>query len=157
MLTKLKTSGASGSSKSSILKVENRVDQRLLNNLQQLGDVLVSSAYGLNPEVAHSLIGKYIYIRYLKDRKILSAEWLEHRGISLEDVLGRNATLNGLSKLVEALEDRFNGKVFPLPFVGPQAPRTMTLSSMWLTSLLATNPMGNWPSTSRSMTFRSFP
>ena len=104
------------------LKAANRIDQRLLRSLQQLGDRLVSSEFGLSKEIAHNLIGKYIYIRYLKDRNILSTEWLEQQNISLDAVLGREATVNGLRQLVTALEDRFNGGVFPLLFKGSQAP-----------------------------------
>lgn len=90
-----------------------RVDYRLLKNLFDLGKALES--YGqLPPTVAHSLIGKYVYIRYLWDRGILTEEWLLQNGISKQEVLGRNANKQGLFHLIEALEDRFNGHVFPL-------------------------------------------
>lgn len=65
--------------------------------------------------IIHALIGKYVYIRYLYDRKILSAEWLAENNLNLDSVLSRNATLAGLLHLTEVLEDRFNGAIFPLP------------------------------------------
>lgn len=101
--------------------VQNRqVDTRLLANLGTLRDVLdkVLSKTINNPNqrlgVAHSLIGKFIYIRYLHDRKILSQKWLEQNNIDLDLVLGRNATVTELQKLITTLEDRFNGFIFPL-------------------------------------------
>lgn len=90
-----------------------RVDKRLLRNLQQLGEALKGIGR-LEPEIAHALIGKYVYIKYLWDRGILTQQWLEQRHVSSESVLGREATVAGFASLVEALENRFNGKVFPL-------------------------------------------
>ncbi|MCP4371272.1 MAG: N-6 DNA methylase [Deltaproteobacteria bacterium] len=97
-----------------------RVDTRLLANLSELskaldkalGQTIKDSHQRL--EVAHALIGKYIYIRYLQDRNILSEEWLTQNRINLGRVLGRDATVAELQKLVETLEDRFNGYIFPL-------------------------------------------
>lgn len=90
-----------------------RVDKRLLRNLQQLGEALKGIGQ-LSPEVAHALIGKYVYIKYLWDRGILTHQWLEQRHVSGESVLGRDATVVGFANLVEELDNRFNGKVFPL-------------------------------------------
>lgn len=108
------------------LRAVNRVDSRLLKNLEQLGNDLVDEErFGnnkLSTQVAHNLIGKYLYIHYLKDRDILSSEWMKQRTISEIDVYGRNATTNGLLRLTEALEIRFNGGVFPLALSGPNAP-----------------------------------
>jgi hypothetical protein len=97
------------------LSFERRVDQCLLRNLKQLGDHLVDTE-GLDTSVAHALIGKYIYIKYLVDRGILSRRWLRDHRISLDEVLGRDASLKGLRLLIEALEHRFNGRIFPLDF-----------------------------------------
>ncbi|TYQ25789.1 class I SAM-dependent DNA methyltransferase [Pseudanabaena sp. UWO310] len=92
---------------------ENRVDIHLLNNLEKLEEHLESR--GVDLSIIHALIGKYVYIRYLYDRKILSREWLAENNINLDTILGRNATLEGLLKLTELLENRFNGAIFPLP------------------------------------------
>lgn len=105
--------------------LENRVDRRLLNNLTKLEEELVNNELRLPRDkalpVAHSLIGKYVYIRYLRDRGILSDEWLAENDIDLDLVLSRNATLTGLCKLTDALEKRFNGAVFPFPAQGLSA------------------------------------
>jgi hypothetical protein len=92
---------------------EKRVDSHLLNNLRKLEAYLKDRELGL--KTIHALIGKYIYIRYLYDRAIISPEWLAENNINLDAVLGRNATLAGLLHLNEVLENRFNGAIFPLP------------------------------------------
>jgi len=103
------------------LKPDKRVDQRLLKNLSQLGKFL-RERMGLSPRVAHALIGKYVYIRYLRDRNILSDQWLEQHTIDIDSILGRNATVNGLRRLCTILDVRFNGSIFPLDFDSDQAP-----------------------------------
>lgn len=105
-------------SKAQELKTERRVDVRLLRNLTALEKRLVEESDSPPAEIlpiAHALIGKYVYIRYLRDRGILSEQWLAGEGIRLDIVLGRDATLTELKKLIEALERRFNGAVFPFP------------------------------------------
>jgi len=92
---------------------EKRVDTHLLNNLNKLEEYLKGRVLDL--PIIHALIGKYVYIRYLYDRKILSEEWLTENNINLDFVLSRNATLAGLLHLTEVLESRFNGAIFPLP------------------------------------------
>src|SRR6266849_5086021 len=107
------------------LNLENRVDKRLLDNLTKLEDELVDNQLQLPRAkalpVAHALIGKYVYVRYLRDRGILSDTWLAENQIDLDLVLGRHATLAGLQKLTTALENRFNGDIFPFPDDGIEA------------------------------------
>ena len=93
---------------------DTRVDHRLLTNLKKLSSLL-QDKYGLAREVAHALIGKYIYFRYLRDRNILDDIWLDGHGIHPEDVFGREATAQGFESLAEELQTRFNGDIFPLP------------------------------------------
>lgn len=93
---------------------DTRVDNRLLANLKKLSGLL-QDRYGLVREVAHALIGKYIYFRYLRDRDILDDMWLDGHEIRPEDVFGREATAQGFEALAEALQTRFNGDIFPLP------------------------------------------
>ena len=92
---------------------ERRVDMHLLNNLRKLEEYL--EGLGLDIPIIHALIGKYVYIRYLYDRGILSKEWLAENTINLDSVISRRATLAGLLHLTEVLEERFNGAIFPLP------------------------------------------
>lgn len=96
------------------LGAETRVDHHLLTNLKKLNDLL-QDQYGLAREIAHALIGKYIYFRYLRDRNILDDIWLAGHKLRPEDVFGRNATAQGFEALAEALQKQFNGDIFPLP------------------------------------------
>jgi len=107
--------------RSKYLEPDKRVDKRLLKNLSELGKFL-RERMELPLEIAHALIGKYIYIRYLRDRNILSDQWFKQHNIDIDTVLGRNATVNGLRHLCTVLDDRFNGSIFPLNFEGDHAP-----------------------------------
>lgn len=99
---------------------ENRVDKRLLKNLEELEQELLEKVQDLiNEEEAlkhiHSIIGKFVYFRYLKDREILTNDWAKSENINLEDVFQRGATLAELRRLSDAIENRFEGKIFPFP------------------------------------------
>ena len=102
------------------IDAQERVDKRLLMDLRQLGKELKNQ--GLDASVAHALIGKYVYIRYLWDREILTEAWLQEQQIEKASVFSRAATVNGLSRLITALEERFNGKIFPIDFTQTDAP-----------------------------------
>src|SRR5712692_4267038 len=101
------------------LDEQERVDKRLLKNLRQLGKELKNQ--GLDASVAHALIGKYVYIRYLWDREILTEAWLQEQQIKKASVFSQAATADGLSRLIAALEGRFNGKIFPIDFTQTDA------------------------------------
>ncbi|PKN66302.1 MAG: hypothetical protein CVU57_06425 [Deltaproteobacteria bacterium HGW-Deltaproteobacteria-15] len=106
--------------KAEYLLPERRVDAQLLKSLKKLEEELIKD--NLEMETAHALIGKYVYIRYLYDRKILSPRWLDENYIDIDLVFGRSAKLFGLRRLVEALDERFNGHIFPFPLSGKHAP-----------------------------------
>lgn len=108
--------------RSEYLKPYERVDRRLLKNLNNLGNFL-REQLKLPSKVAHALIGKYVYIRYLRDREILSDQWFKQHNIELKTVLGREATVNGLRLLCTLLDNRFNGSIFPLDFESDDAPK----------------------------------
>jgi type I restriction-modification system DNA methylase subunit len=116
---------------------EKRVDIHLLNNLNKLEKYLESKCLDLS--IIHALIGKYVYIRYLYDREILSPEWLAENNINLDTVLGRDATLAGLIHLTATLECCFNGAIFPLP------PNVETKLNDELVSLVAATFKGDDP------------
>lgn len=101
---------------------ETRVDWRLLDNLEKLGNWLHKHE-NLEKEVANSLIGKFVYLRYLRDREILSDRKLSEWGIDLKAVFGRAATMDAIRTLIERVDDWLNGAIFPFPFSGRQAPR----------------------------------
>jgi len=100
---------------------QNRVDWKLLDNLRTLDGILRDD--GLSREVSHALIGKYVYLHYLRDRSILSQKKLDRWRIKKESVFGRNATVGGLKNVVHRLDDWLNGGVFPLKFGGKNAPK----------------------------------
>jgi hypothetical protein len=100
-----------------------RVDWRLLDNLKELGKWLRSDT-SLKPAVAHALIGKFVYLRYLRDRDILSDRKFVKLGVDPEAAFGRNATIQGVQTLVESVDAWLNGSVFTFPFSGTDAPKT---------------------------------
>jgi len=104
------------------LDLSQRVDSRLLKNIDQLGEALTREG-GLKDELANTLIGKYIYLRYLQDRGILTNEWMRENHIRPEGVFSLNASVKELEKLIDVLEKRFNGKIFPINF---KAEETLT-------------------------------
>lgn len=99
-----------------------RVDWRLLDALEKLGEWL-HKGQRLEKEVANALIGKFVYLRYLRDRNILSDRKLQEWGIDLRKVFGRNATIEATRELVERVDEWLNGAIFPFPFSGKRAPR----------------------------------
>jgi len=106
------------------LETKHRVDSTLLENLGQLAQALSKHCTPvLELPLAHALIGKFVYLRYLRDRNILDDNWLEKRRINPAQVFGMAARVSELARLVEALETRFNGDVFHIDF-GRQCPLT---------------------------------
>lgn len=91
---------------------ETRVDWRLLDQLSLLDQWLRQQ--GLDRAISHALIGKFVYLRYLRDREILSDRKLERWNISPQNVFSRNATLKDSWSLIDDLDEWLNGSVFPL-------------------------------------------
>jgi len=100
---------------------DTRVDQNLLKNLEKLGSWLRDN--DLHEQTAHALIGKYVYLRYLRDRDILSDRKLKQWNIDLNLVFGRNATISGFQLLVKKIDQWLNGSIFPVPTKGDLSPR----------------------------------
>jgi hypothetical protein len=92
---------------------QDRVDWNLLDNLHKLDRWLQTTA-GLRSDHSHGLIGKYVYLHYLKDRDILSKRKLDKWGISPEAIFGRHATVEGVEAVVARLEEWLNGGIFPI-------------------------------------------
>jgi len=63
----------------------------------------------LPAQAAHALIGKYVYLRYLRDRDILSETRLTEFQIDAQAVFSRKAQLSALRSLVDQLDDWLNG------------------------------------------------
>lgn len=89
-----------------------RADESLLRDLMALDGRLQEE--GLDRVASHGLIGKFVYLRYLRDRDILSDRKLVKWEIAPDDVFSRNATLKGFRALNTQLQDWLNGSVFRL-------------------------------------------
>ncbi|MGD9159155.1 MAG: N-6 DNA methylase [Desulfobacteraceae bacterium] len=94
---------------------DKRVNKHLLKNLKKLGQVIRDKT-ALSNEVINALIGKFVYFSYLRDRNILTNEWMNKNNIDPQSVFSQHATVSGLKNLVAALDERFNGKIFPIEF-----------------------------------------
>lgn len=90
-----------------------RVDWSLLAELEKLEAALRER--GLEREPAHALIGKFVYLKYLRDRGILSDRKLAKWQQEAKDVFSHNATLTAFREVNARLDDWLNGSVFPLP------------------------------------------
>ena len=101
-----------------------RVYHRLLASLKELDKALRDGSEGLSKEVSHALVGKYVYLRYLRDRGILSDERLAKWGLTSDEIFGTKVKKTSLSKLSSELDDWLNGEIFPLPWSGNGAPST---------------------------------
>ncbi len=95
--------------------------KKLLDNLLKL-DRWLQDSDGLKKEVSHALIGKYVYLHYLRDREILSNARLAEWKLDKSTIFGRGATRAGLEAAVERLDGMLNGTVFPLRLRGRGAP-----------------------------------
>lgn len=92
---------------------EKRVDLQLLANLRDLDSWLRHDGV-TDRRLAHGMIGKFVYIHYLRQRKILSDNRLEEWGIDPGCIFGHSARLNSFLDLVQHVDDWLNGSVFPL-------------------------------------------
>ncbi len=93
---------------------EKRVDWQLLENLRALDRWLQQDGVK-DPRLSHAMIGKFVYLRYLRQRDILSDKRLsEEWQIDPASVFGQNATLTSFIKLVDHVDIWLNGSVFPL-------------------------------------------
>ena len=100
---------------------EYRLNWKLLTNLRSVDRVLRKR--GLQSGMSYALIGKYVYLHYLRDRGILSTRKLQRWGIDESAVFGRNASVEGLVAVVAKLDAWLNGNVFPLDFGTRGAPK----------------------------------
>jgi len=110
------------------LRRENRVDKALLRALVELSDALVKN-HGLALEVAHALVGRFVYLYYLHDRGVLSGQWLESIDIVPEDVFSAHVTRDAFRRLTNAVDERFNGHIFPIDWKAPGAPSAAAISA----------------------------
>jgi hypothetical protein len=93
---------------------ETRVDWRLLSSLDCLDKRLLAQGIA-NRSLSHALIGKFVYLHYLRSRDILSDRKLAEWSVRAEDVLSGAARLQAFRALLQHLDKWLNGSVFPLP------------------------------------------
>lgn len=92
---------------------EKRVDFQLLANLRELDAWLRQEGIS-DRTLAHGMIGKFVYIHYLRQRNILSDQRLEQWSIDPQHIFGHSVRLGSFLDLVQRIDDWLNGSVFPL-------------------------------------------
>lgn len=105
------------------LRPERRVNRKLLGNLKSLDNYLQNDR-DLSRRASHALIGKYVYLHYLRDRDILSDRKLDSWGATESQIFGSNASITKLKTVVRNLEEWLNGNIFPIAFAGKDAPKS---------------------------------
>ena len=100
---------------------QERVDWTLLGHLEQLDDYLIDS--DLDWRASHALIGKYVYLWYLRQRNIVSDARLDEWGINKDHLFSGDATLTAFKKTFDKLDDWLNGSIFPLDWTRSNAPK----------------------------------
>lgn len=106
---------------SSKVKPECRVNWKLLGNLRNL-DRYLQSTCSVSRQTSHALIGKYVYLHYLRDRGILSERKLESWDVNGSQIFGSAASTSKFKQVVKNLEEWLNGNIFPIP-KGSHAPK----------------------------------
>jgi hypothetical protein len=118
------------------LGVDRRVDTTLLASLKALSGVLQGKEHEVADTASHALIGKFVYLSYLRARGILSDEWLQaEAGLAPQAVFSGETfsaglTLQDFRKLAKTVENRFNGHLFPIPWGSRRAPRTEAIRTV---------------------------
>ena len=118
---------------------ETRLNVRLLGNLEKL-DRQLQDKHDLPRATSHALIGKFVYLHYLRDRGILSPKKLERWGIHPNDIFGPKATLDGLQQVSTKLDDWLNGGVFPIDFSRKSGLRSQHVR--WVSGIFAGADVG---------------
>lgn len=95
---------------------DKRVDYHLLSNINATRELLVSDSIGLSKELANSLLGKAIFVRYLIDRKVrLNFEQKKNsRNWSNEEFCQLLSDKTKTHLFFQYLSEKFNGDLFPI-------------------------------------------
>jgi hypothetical protein len=89
-----------------------RVNEALLRDLASLDQRL--QGQGVGRRASHGLIGKFVYLRYLRDREILSNKKLAKWSINPDHLFTATATLKAFRQVNDELQGWLNGAVFSL-------------------------------------------
>jgi hypothetical protein len=95
------------------INIQHRADRQLLNGMGQMRKQLTEA--GLSNHLAYTLLGRSIFIRYLEDRGVLTADWIAQAtnfaAHSYHEALTSRLTTY---QLFDRLSHRFNGDLFPV-------------------------------------------
>ncbi|MBN1294083.1 MAG: N-6 DNA methylase [Candidatus Latescibacteria bacterium] len=94
------------------IKSENRVDEKLLRNIEELRKRL-TKVHNISPDIANYLIGRIIFIRYLIDRNVI-IEFNNWGQITKQHLCNVLRSKNETYRLFEYLRSEFNGNLFPV-------------------------------------------
>ena len=89
---------------------ERRVDWQLLDNLRALDEWLRRDGIK-DQRLSHAMVGKFVYLHYLRQRDILSDSRLEQWNLDPEHIFTRLTTF---TELVLKWTSGLNGSVFPI-------------------------------------------
>jgi len=126
---------------------QTRADKQLVEGMGQMRKHLTEA--GLSNQVAYTLLGRSIFIRYLEDRKALSQEWIAQATFgearTYRDALGVGHAVT--YQLFEALSQRFNGDLFPVESdeANVTEEHLRILFSFLNSTNLETGQLGLWP------------
>lgn len=98
-----------------------RVDETLLRDLKSLDEHLQKE--GVSRRASHGLIGKFVYLYYLRHRDFLSDRKLRNWEVVPSDLFSRHATLKAFRAVNDELQRELNGSVFQM---GDDALTTIT-------------------------------
>lgn len=91
---------------------KNRVDYRLLNNIESARNNLINKK-NLHPNITNHLIGRSIFIRYLLDRQV---DLSEYNILKKEDFYNCLSDVNATYSFFRKIKNDFNGNLFPLDY-----------------------------------------
>ncbi len=96
------------------LKKENRVDFKLLKNIEEARDELINTLK-LDKSITNKLIGRLIFARYLIDRKVsLDFKFEKKHNLSKENLPDLILDKGELYRFFNFLKTEFNGDLFPI-------------------------------------------
>ena len=128
-----------------------RVDQALLRDLQSTEKLL--REYGLSSTVAHALLGRTVFVKYLEDRGILLPDHFRQHG-QAEEFQELLSDESSTRSFFTWLRQTFNGDLFPRTEAEVQSVNTQHLDI--LQRFLSGHIMGRYPNTQRGLWPYSF-
>ena len=113
---------------------EGRVDMRLLDNLRALTKILITGKGEAPPlpiHLANALVGRFLYVRFLKDRMVFPPGWLS---LLQEAPPNSNDILERMWASFDKVERIFNGSIFLISTRDRE--KVTTAHASWLFAVL---------------------